>query len=801
MLSLYVAILTAVTQPVSAGAQATELRVRVRSPSGTSLDGALVALIDSADKIVAEGLSGSQGMRVLRAPEGRYRIRIRRIGFRPFFSEQFSISHDGELDVVVHDTRVALQTIVVKAGARCRRIDEDVAALGTVWEEVAKALRSSQLTVSDLSGITQARLYRKTVGIGGAVLVNDTTRLRIGDRRPFAAADPAELARIGYVRGDERRGWEYFGPDEAVLLSDEFAATHCFRLVRDKKHPRETGVSFEPVARRKIPDIAGLLWLRDSTAELHEMTFRYVNAGVISRFEGGGLTRFRRMASGAWLVSEWSLRMPRLEMQSGEGKLINAVGYDEVGGRVIEETIPTHATVETVTLNGIVRDSVSEEPLRGATVSIELAAAATDSAGRFTFTNVPVGTQTLSFSHPALSSFGFLALEREIEVKPGIPEVLLATPSLRTLWLRLCSDSAQGASIGERGILHGFVKDEFGEPVADALVTMYWTAYRPSPGEAGRVAGLTLKVRTDQTGHYATCGFRRLTQGTVIASAGNLSSTRREFTFDKSLLTRRDLSLQSPGQAQLSDNLRELTVIVTDSVKETPLPDATVFIEGTLQTVRTDDQGRASLKTNLSEVILWVRRLGYGEQALRFSLGRGRMQQVRAAMVPIQLLATVRVGGTAPLPAAIARRRNLGQGTFYGPEEIAGAQQIRTLIARTPGAVVEGIGRWAVRFRHPSGGDCWGDLYVDGRLSAPSVGSQGPQSLGALKVEELDSFSTQSIYAIEIYPRASQAPPEFVGVRDGCGVILVWTRAYAEQEFARNHSSLTAPSPVGSTKR
>ena len=68
--------------------------------------------------------------------------------------------------------------------------------------------------------------------------------------RPFGAVDPGRLSRDGYVIGDPTIGWSYFGPDETVLLSDQFAATHCFRLVRDPLRAHEIGVAFEPVPKR-----------------------------------------------------------------------------------------------------------------------------------------------------------------------------------------------------------------------------------------------------------------------------------------------------------------------------------------------------------------------------------------------------------------------------------------------------------------------------------------------------------------------------------------------------------------------
>jgi hypothetical protein len=74
-------------------------------------------------------------------------------------------------------------------------------------------------------------------------------------------------------------------------------------------------------------------------------------------------------------------------------------------------------------------------------------------------------------------------------------------------------------------------------------------------------------------------------------------------------------------------------------------------------------------------------------------------------------------------------------------------------------------------------------MYIDGRLSAPYVNGNRSSAAGAMKFEELDTYPPDEIYAMEVYPRASEAPPQYAGVRDGCGVLMVWTRTYAETEI------------------
>jgi len=305
--------------PAVVGAQqaTSELRVRINAVDGGAVAGALIALLDAKDSVVAEGLSSEAGVRILRAAPGTYRVRVRRIGYLPFVSGQVELPRAEELALKVESPRVVLEGIVVNSKSQCRRNDPNAAALATVWDEIDKALRSSQLTTDDLAGMGKARTYRKEVTSDGTVIRADTTVFTIGNRRPFGAIDPAALAERGYVIGDERSGWSAFGPDEVVLLSDQFAATHCFRLVRQGDRLDQIGVAFEPSPRRKLPDIVGVLWVDQRTAELREIIFHFVNAKALSQFNAGGFTRFRRVSSGTWIVDEWLLSLPMIGLRQG----------------------------------------------------------------------------------------------------------------------------------------------------------------------------------------------------------------------------------------------------------------------------------------------------------------------------------------------------------------------------------------------------------------------------------------------------------------------------------------------------
>jgi len=329
VLAAAVAVLGPARLLIGQGIEA-DLRVRLESTDGARISGALVALMDSTHRVIREGVSGEDGTRSLRAPPGSYRVRVRRIGFLPFVSEPVSVAPGTDIAVRVNSPRVVLETIVVTSKSRCGPIDPNEGILIVVWNEIAKALRASQLSARDFSDYAQSFVYRKNLNARGVVVSSDTIFRPVGNAKPFGVRDAAALAAQGYVVGNERLGWVYYGPNEGVLLSDQFAATHCFQVVREKGRPGQVGIEFEPVAGRSLPDIAGVLWVDQSTAELRELIFRYVNAGLLERFKAGGFARFRRVPSGVWIVDDWALRGPILERRSSNDFRIN--GYVEDGG-------------------------------------------------------------------------------------------------------------------------------------------------------------------------------------------------------------------------------------------------------------------------------------------------------------------------------------------------------------------------------------------------------------------------------------------------------------------------------------
>jgi hypothetical protein len=770
---LFLLVLICAFSARSVCAQQAGLQVRVVASNGIPLSGALVALVDQQNVAIAEGLTGEAGTRTLSAGPGTYRVRVRRIGYQPFFSEAVTLPRSTELVVKVDDRKVVLSAMVIKANTQCGKFDKDNEQLALVWEEISKALLSSKLTSSDLENLARARIYRKQTNAGGIVVKSDTTYVSINDRAPFSAIDPAILARDGYVIGNPRKGWTYYGVDESILLSPAFSATHCFYLVKDKNNrPGQLGMAFEPVPGQKNADVRGILWVDEKASELRDIVFTFTNAGLLTKFLAGGSTQFRRLPSGAWIVQEWKLRAPNLIImnQYMRGETVTVSGYSEDGGGVVVSSLANGRIVRTGVLQGVVFDSIAMRPISGATVTASGSVASTDADGRFAFTGIPLREQLVTFSSPDFSQRGFVALERELNLTRDTTDIVLATPSLKTMWLRICGDTTVKIRTrwSDTGILHGTVRDTLGNPVPNAPVKLYWTESMLKNGVMTDQANLTQQATTDANGYYAVCGFVGASHGTAFAVLDNIQTEPREFDFRQSLLLRRDLNFSSIS-SQVVPKVNEILVNVVGA-SGAPLSDVQVFMEGSSQVSRTDDAGNAVVKSAEKQAVLTVRRLGFSEQSLKISLGPTMRHKLKVTMSPVQTLPTVPVRADAILPVELERRRErIGTGSFFGREELDGVMSVKNLLSRVPRAIIDSNrgAQWRVYFRSPTGlGVCQAWLYVDGVVSP--------------NLDELSSLAPEDVAAVEVYPHVVEAPQHLLAQPDACGVIMVWTRYWSE---------------------
>lgn len=308
------------------------------SISRAPLSGAFLTLVDEHGAERARAITNPAGEFVLTAPAaGTYRIRSKRIGFRPYVSAALTL-RAGETRTyhpAVDPIPVPLQQVVVAGERQCDI--EAGASVAALWDEVREALAALVWTRRAPGYWYQIAQFERDVFLQEYRKGLDSTWLTVGFyEAPFRSAPAEQLAADGFVVVDES-GWTYYEPDADVLLSPPFLRTHCFetKIGRDATAGL-VGLAFSPARGRHKPDISGTLWLDRQTAELSHLEFKYVKLpqGVIDP-RAGGRVSFLRVPTGAWVVRDWLIRMPLAVISktaTGQLGFPRAIGFRERGG-------------------------------------------------------------------------------------------------------------------------------------------------------------------------------------------------------------------------------------------------------------------------------------------------------------------------------------------------------------------------------------------------------------------------------------------------------------------------------------
>src|SRR3989442_1398286 len=313
----------------------------IDSISRAPLPGAFVTLVDEQGVERVRAMTNATGEFVLSAPAGAYRLRSKRIGFRPYLSSPLTLRSGETMSFIasVVPIPVALSQVVVEGQRQC-----DVAggaSLAALWDEIREALAEVSWTSRDPGYWYDLRDFAREVSTSGQPRGPDSTWHDVGfSRVPIKTVATAEqLEREGFVIGNESR-WTYRGPDADVLLSDAFLRTHCFET---KSGHGETdgliGLAFTPARGRTLPDVTGILWVDGKTAQLHHLDFTYTRLPQeLVAPRAGGRVEFLRVPSGAWIVRDWVIRMPRshmVERPMAMGQRPEVMGFREEGGSVV----------------------------------------------------------------------------------------------------------------------------------------------------------------------------------------------------------------------------------------------------------------------------------------------------------------------------------------------------------------------------------------------------------------------------------------------------------------------------------
>jgi hypothetical protein len=233
-------------------------------------------------------------------------------------------------------------TIEVTAESQCAMDPSEAGRTCELWEATRIALQAAERSESESLVRRRTRTWQYRENQDATAVEGRTVSDQVTVGRPFETLTPAELAEHGHMHETDAGERIVNGPDPRVLLSDEFAGSHCFRIkgpidAHDvTEATRWIGLAFEPAPDPAgIVRIGGTLWLDHASGELRSLEFQYLfcqpraRAWVPWGADSGGTIRFRALDDGRWVVDSWSLRA-----LSGIGR--SGVWYDVAGGRLLE---------------------------------------------------------------------------------------------------------------------------------------------------------------------------------------------------------------------------------------------------------------------------------------------------------------------------------------------------------------------------------------------------------------------------------------------------------------------------------
>lgn len=304
------ALLLFAAQPVLAQL----VRGTVKGPDGAPLSGAVVTLFGPGGTVASRAVVRANGAYELRAPaEGSWQLLLSRTGFEsqpqpPVKSSGLVTQHP----IVAELVPLRLASLVGSGLDDCRIGIDLGEAERELWTTVRSDLTALVLAESSRLVLRELRRFERTFDVDRRKLFEERTLQPVKvNERPFVTPAPDSLARAGYVRGDSTY-FTFDMPDARLVLSEEFAARHCFRIqpqARQVEGRTQVGLAFAPVGKPTVTEVEGTFWLDVAQGRLASMEFRYTPQPA-QKGTYGGEQIFGQTADGFWYVARWTQQVP-----------------------------------------------------------------------------------------------------------------------------------------------------------------------------------------------------------------------------------------------------------------------------------------------------------------------------------------------------------------------------------------------------------------------------------------------------------------------------------------------------------
>ncbi len=451
------------------------------------------------------------------------------------------------------------------------------------------------------------------------------------------------------------------------------------------------------------------------------------------------------------------------------------------------------AGVVTASVSGIVFDSLTRVPLKGAVVEManadSLAApprsVVSDSLGRYVIAKVPRGRYIVGFMHPMLDSLGLQskAVEVFVDGRAALRRDL-AIPSALDIRTAICGAAAVADS---DAVILGVVRRASDRLAVDsATVSVRWIDIVLQSGGFRRNPVRRTFV-TQETGWYAICGAP---MGATIALAANRGADstevlelevplkgflRQDLFFGAAQIAAADTVRQAADSLSLVLGRRltgtgRLSGSVVAASGGRPLAGARVGLRNGPQT-RANERGEWAL-TGLptGTRTLEVRAVAHYPASVPVGV-IDDAGPVRVALVTLQsVMDTVRVTATRMTRDALEfaqRKRSSGAGRFITSEDIRARNPNFTgdLLRTIPGVYVDRDqnGDEILTMRGNAQGRCRVSVFMN------------RMSLRGMTVSDINGYVRPTeLMGIEVYP-AGASPPQY-SEQNGCGSVLIWTK-------------------------
>jgi hypothetical protein len=521
--------------------------------------GTVLLLVDSANAITARALADEHGDYVLYAPtRGRYQIRALRIGFRPMTSAPFSLAGDTTIAIRMVDLPLDLPAVTTREQTQCAVRPDSGLALAALWEDAKTALLATAITRDDAKYRFDLTDHTRIYDFKTRELLDvDLKEATVYDTHSWVSAPPERLHRDGYVI-ERRDSATFIAPDIETLLSEYFVSTHCFRIGTQRGDADPLiAVEFDPASRAKHVEVRGTLWLDRRTHELCSLDFNYVNldlpmAGADSA--AGGHVGFARLPTGAWVVTDWAIRVPVAHVASEQG---SPPALRRIGGPVlllhrhpvIDELHVSGGTLRDVSRDGTLvwsrgRHSIelhvmsantrADRPAEQAAVFLvgsQRRFVLADSLGDATVDDLLPGAYLIEVATRELDILGAARTRVRVDVDSiSVPATDVRVKSSLDAARAVCLDDTKSLNDGT-GVIVGDVR-RGDEPLSGRAVSVSWIGEAAGAHSPGSI--ITRNVRTlASDGRFLACGVPRNRPIEIRVAGDDAAPTIARLTTDQ----------------------------------------------------------------------------------------------------------------------------------------------------------------------------------------------------------------------------------------------------------------------------